>query len=168
MSYGQVSPLTFILLVIRLFLDPATAAKVNFLDKDYKERLLELIDHSQLLEKYGGDLVNFTEQPDWEGEIVLHPVLEEMEDSKLVIEDVDDEYVMVERILEALNGDSEVLKDQAMMSEPTDILMVGEFSPRPAIEPPSYAPVLTESPKSASVPPSPVFYCLLICRMYAT
>jgi hypothetical protein len=59
-----------------MFLDTETVAKVNFLGRDYKKKLLELVDRSQLLQKYGGDLVDFTEHADWEGEIVLHPVLE--------------------------------------------------------------------------------------------
>ncbi|KAL3899056.1 MAG: hypothetical protein SGCHY_002315 [Lobulomycetales sp.] len=61
--------------VIRLFLDPATVDKVNFLGKDYRERLRDLIPEEHLLQRYGGLLADWTEHESWDGEIVLHPRL---------------------------------------------------------------------------------------------
>jgi hypothetical protein len=146
-----------------LFLDPITVAKVNFLDKDYKERLVEFIEPSQLLQRYGGDLVDFTEVEGWTGEIVMHPVVvgDCSETGVVVFEEED--YVVVERhggTVEEL-GPGLVPEGvaAASLSVPTYVLS-GKLAEKVSPDTKSSPNLVIDIPTAPPVVSSRIFMCL--------
>ncbi|KAJ3215759.1 hypothetical protein HK099_006212 [Clydaea vesicula] len=93
-----VAPKSFVLSVIwpvvKLFLDPVTASKVNMLsEKNYQEKLKEFIDEDQLLERYGGKLKDPTESEEYL-EFLQKPYLE----SNIILENTEVNTVQVKEI----------------------------------------------------------------------